>query len=149
MDILRCIHHIFRNYKKQGKRLFFFCPVGQPKNVFFSGILYSNICGIKFYSTSVTEYIPYCPILNECFYILLQSITLITRHKLQCVFFLNFTVYHNTKIEWYVNVYACACPYWHSIRIPSVNLHQFFNGCILNLLLLISGLNICSVLNIH
>ena len=65
----------------------FFCPVGQPKNVFFSRILYSNICGIKFYSTSVTEYIPYCPILNECFYILLQSITLTTRHKLQCVFF--------------------------------------------------------------
>ena len=35
MDILRCIHQIFRNYKEQGKRLFFFCPVGQPKNVFF------------------------------------------------------------------------------------------------------------------
>ena len=54
---------------------------------FLSRILYSNICGIKFYSTSVTEYIPYCPILNECFYILLQSINLTTRHKLQCVFF--------------------------------------------------------------
>ena len=34
MEILRFIHHIFRNYKKQGKRLFFW-PVGQPKNVFF------------------------------------------------------------------------------------------------------------------
>ena len=23
MEILRCIHHIFRNYKEQGKRFFF------------------------------------------------------------------------------------------------------------------------------
>ena len=74
--------------------------MGQPKNVFLSRILYSNICGIKFYSTSVTEYIPYCPILNECFYILLQSITLTTRHKLQCGFFkiLQFTT-RNRKLS--------------------------------------------------
>ena len=35
MDILRCIHHIFRNYKEQGKRLFFFVRLDNLKMFFF------------------------------------------------------------------------------------------------------------------
>ena len=55
MEILGYIHHILRNYKEHGKRLLFW-PLGQPKNFFSSRILYSNISGIKFYSTSFAEY---------------------------------------------------------------------------------------------
>ena len=93
MEKVRCIRHIFRNYKEQGKRLFF-CPVGLPKNVFFE----QNFTLERWRCRTLR---PYCPILNECF--------------------LNFTVYHDTKVESYVNVYACS--YYISLDMQCLNIH--------------------------